>query len=135
MPDLCWVAQYNDGTQLPQYPSQGETNRYEDIDRTRLEVFHILRRDTNQKVFSLWLDEGQRLIYRRRNFISSRGSKQSWVLVGTQESIGADWQPGYPVNRQSIAYIHEGDLTIQLAGAFDQEHPLFYDVVLHPEET
>jgi hypothetical protein len=63
---VTWQAVYNDGFVLPQY-DDGRVNKYPDIDRTKLERFELLK---DGKVFySLTLNEGQRLIYRRRTLL------------------------------------------------------------------
>jgi hypothetical protein len=124
MADKYWVAQYHDGTKLPQYNPDGSENSYSKIDRAQLESFHLIDAGTHNTVISMYLDTGQRLIFRRRVFKHVRGSQvtdQLFWMVGWQMNLNGR-------NIQSIAYVDDKNL-VYLAGQFREDHPLFYPIV------
>jgi len=131
---MYWVATYKDGSTL----NSQKGCKYQDIDRSLLSHFSLVG-DRNT-IYTLWLDPGQRLIYRRRVFTTG-DTEQVWHLMGWQQTItvAARGPSGGPVilaqeNVQSIAYISDDGLRVNLAGKFREDHPLFYGVVIHPEE-
>ncbi len=116
---MKWIARYNDGETLSQYKEDGSENRYADIDRNRLVEFTVVS-DLNESMFTLHLDPGQRLIYRRRVKQSPGLSPIVVYIVGWQMTVAGN-------NVQSIAYISE-DKDIHMAGAWKEDHPWFYSV-------
>ncbi len=105
-----WIAFYSDGTTLEQGP-----NQYEKIDRSRLAAFGIERDSILH--YRLFLEEGQKLIYRHKGRIEIQPSTESqkqlpgYFMIGYQENIKG-------VNRQCITYIDEETGLIQTAGKF-----------------
>lgn len=118
---MQWVASYKDKT----YLKSSEGAAYRDIDREKLERFSLIS-DDQRVIYTLWLDPGQCLIYRRRVFKTVQ-SETVWYLVGWQQTIQGR-------NVQSIAYLSEDGLRVNLAGKFREDHPLFYSVEYIPEE-
>ncbi|MGH7204517.1 MAG: hypothetical protein ACREHC_08830 [Candidatus Levyibacteriota bacterium] len=87
--ELYWRAVYEDESQLLQYEiKDGKQieNKYPDINREKLVRFDLLDYATNKPIYSLWLQDGQRLIYRRRTLlpavISPTRPKQVIYIVG-----------------------------------------------------
>ena len=94
--ELTWKAFYKDGQVLEKLNSDGSKNSYEDIDRNRLS--HFVLYDGERAVFAVYLREGQRLIYRQRNWVKN-GEKIGLIyLVGWHMNIGGK-------NIKSIAYV------------------------------
>lgn len=122
---MKWIARYNDGEILPQYNEDGSENKYADIDRGRLTEFALVD-NSNEPVFALHLDPGQRLIYRRRVEMRTGVGEFTVYLVGWQMTVGGQ-------NIQSIAYISE-DKQIHMAGAWRDDHPWFYSIQTVPCE-
>ena len=140
---IIWAAAYNDATTLYQYNDDGTENKYQDIDRDKLVEFTLLRvpevyigdGTTATKPdlthppfpvrFSLWLETGQQLIYRRR---TQMGRKITVIhLVGWQQKIA-----GQIV--QSISYVPDCEecFAVICAGKFHEDQsamvaPEFYD--------
>lgn len=113
---LVWRAVYKDGKYLPQHNDDGSTNRYSDIDRYRLERFDLLNED-NKPVYSVYIREGQRLIFRKRHFIKvGSGEKSHVYLVGWQQTLYDS--KGLLKNVTAINYVHE-DGSIALDGHRD----------------
>lgn len=112
---MQWVAYYSDGSSLPQYNADGSENKYQDIDRSRLESFALWQDST--KVFHLHIEPGQRLIYRRR---VEMPQGTSVYLVGWQQTVGTE-------NIQSIAYVFPNG-SVELAGRWREGHPWFYSI-------
>ncbi len=65
---------------LEQFNDDGSENRYEDIERGRLARFDLMKPD-GKLVHSVYLHEGCRLIFRRRNFIRIAGDERSVVHI------------------------------------------------------
>jgi len=101
---LTWKANYDDGSFLKQYNADGSENKYTDIDRSRLVSFELLSDDV--VVFRLFLEEGQRLIFRRR-IVKTLDNKLKHMiyLVGWQQTINGK-------NVQSISYIFDDGLIV-----------------------
>ncbi len=114
------VVYYNDGSKL----KLGEQIAYDNIDRSRLSAFALVKDD--KEILRLHLESGQRLIWRKRCFIAPSKKEIVVHLVGWQKTAGNE-------NVQSIAYVFE-DGHIEMAGAFRENHPLFGRVNLHKEE-
>tara|TARA_R110002167_G_scaffold64455_2_gene182249 strand:- start:2660 stop:3031 length:372 start_codon:yes stop_codon:yes gene_type:complete len=114
--NFAWKAIYSDGTILPQYNEDGSKNGYENIDRTRLKSFCIYGDDV--LVFKLHLEPGQRLIYRRRNFINPNDPTAEAIffyMIGWQQKTGG-------INTQSINYVYP-DGHIEQAGIWAGGEP------------
>ncbi len=98
---MLWRAVYQDGTVLDQYNGEGKPNGYENIEREKLSQFQLLK---NGKVFfSLILEQGQRLIFRRRVFKKIKETHHIF-LVGWQKD-----------GQQAISYLFE-DGSVIMAG-------------------
>ena len=119
--ELYWVANYIDGSKLTQY--EGVTgfdyekeNKYADIDRDRLNRFDLIKTETGKPVYSVYVHEGQKLIYRRRTLRP--------VIPTPQNPVTIIYLVGYQMNIMTnsgirnfivINYIHE-DGSIALDG-------------------
>ena len=77
---ITWRAVYRDGSTLNQYNEDRTENKYADIDRWNLVRFDLLKDD--KPVLAVYLRQGQRLIYRRRTFITLNNEKTVVFLVG-----------------------------------------------------
>jgi hypothetical protein len=128
MAELVWHAIYDDETELPQYGEDGEENPFGAIERNKLAEFHMVDRETGEPVFSMTLDDGQRLIYRRRVSMSGNTGEVNWVvyLVGWQQTVNGK-------NVQSLNWIFPNGRIVN-TGKFNEHHPIFYNVVLMPFE-
>lgn len=111
---LYWIAKYNDGSELRQFVenSTDRENKYIDIDRERLVKFVIVDKETNRIVYTLYLREGQRLIFRRRTLKRLGKPDVIVFLVGYQITIMTN---SGPKDFTVINYIHE-DGSISLDG-------------------
>lgn len=121
---IRWRAIYKDGTILPQYCKCGFPRGYENIEREKLAAFEIFdKTKPNTFIFRLFLEEGQKLIYRRRveKDLMSNQIKRVLYLVGWQQKVNGK-------NIQSVNYITE-DGKIQQAGRWVGKPP-----ILRPEE-
>lgn len=120
--DLRWIAVYKDESILPQYKEDGTENAYSDIDRENLSEFHVIdAEDGNNTVYALALEEGDRLIYRKRHMTSGSGEQLGHIfMVGWQKTVGGE-------NVQSIGWIFPNGSVIQ-TGKFREDHRLFYGV-------
>lgn len=128
---LTWEAVYNDGKTFLQYNADGTENQYEAIDRAQLTQFNLY--DGNHAVYALYLRDGQRLIYRRRNFIKLMASANGEApkeerhliyLIGWQMTILTS---NGPKNITALNYILEDGSVI-----LDNERS---NLQLLPEET
>ena len=116
-----WIAGYEDGTCLRQY-NVNKTNKYTDIDRSRMISFTIM--DGDKTVIKMNLDDGKRLIYRRRVWMDITHKTQRVVLmVGWQQNVKG-------VNVQHIHLISE-DGCIETIPGWSKE---WYSPVLLEEE-
>ncbi len=121
--ELYWRAIYEDDTELLQYglTKDGKTkeNKYPDIDRERLVRFDLLDFNTNKAVFSLWLNAGQQLIYRRRTLrpviVTEKRPIQVIWLVGYKHTV---LTPAGPKSFIVMNYIYQ-DGSVALDGARD----------------
>lgn len=115
MNSLQWVAVYNDGTILRQYEG-AEKRAYEDIDRDKLSAFVVYRNGYQKKILELHFEEGQRLIYRKRELNGEGWRYPAEVyLIGWQMTKGEE-------SIQSIHYIF-GDDTIISRGSWTTPIP------------
>ncbi len=125
--NINWRARYFDGSVLEQYDSDGKVNGYENIDRKNLSAFEIYNVDKPEPlIFRMFLEEGQKLIYRRRTWqdVNSGGDitgKRFLYLVGWQKNVRGE-------NIQSVNYIHP-DGHVEQAGKWVGGMP-----TLMPEE-
>lgn len=131
---MQWKAYYNDGTSLPQFNAAGFENKYADIDRSKLEAFALFKDDAivpqfdngSGLVFALYLEPGQRLIFRRRVEQPAGGEQTIVYMAGWQQTIEGR-------NVQSIAYIFPSGI-VHMAGPWRENHPWFYSIQPLPEE-
>lgn len=115
-----WKAIYKDNTCL-----NSKDFSSEDIDRTKISSFILFNQNGNI-VLTLYLDDGQKFIYRQRTFLKSNNQKIIYHIVGWQKTIHNE-------NIQSIIYAFE-DGAIHFAGKFKENHPLFYPIVYTDKE-
>jgi len=109
--NLEWVANYIDATELRQF-QDGKESKYTDINRDKLYRFDMVDRDTKQTVYSLYLRDGQRLIFRRRTLKKVNVGDVVVFLVGYQQTFMTNMGPK---NVTVINYIHP-DGSISLDG-------------------
>lgn len=116
--ELYWRAVYSDGEELLQYEG-GKENKYPNIDRERLQRFDLLDFMTNKPVYSLWINEGEQLIFRRRTLKPAVPSptrpEQVIYMVGYKYTYITN---SGVRNRVIINYIYE-DGSVALDGARD----------------
>jgi len=118
--EVYWKAVYNDGTVLSQFNEDGSENKYLDIDRSKIAFFELFA--GTKLIFRLHLEEGRRLICRRRVELNiMTGKTESIFLVGWQQTVNGS-------NIQDIAYIFP-DGHVELAGKW-KEHRIFCEPVL-----
>jgi len=108
--EITWKAVYKDGTELPQHNKDGSVNKYPDIDRTKIDCFELYREE--KLIFKLHLEEGRRLIVRRRTLIKNFDKSQSEVIW----MVGWQWNANGR-NVQDIAWVFE-DGHVELTGQF-----------------
>jgi hypothetical protein len=127
MPSYTWKATYKDGTLVPQFTVDGEERSYiNHLDWDKIESFSLF--DGEKPILTLHLEEGQRLIYRRRVELSPGiGNTGVCHLLGWQKNVNGE-------NIQSIAYVFE-DGRIELAGRFRKDHPWFYAPTIIDKEA
>lgn len=118
MNTISWKAVYHDGTYLD---SKDADKGYESIDRDRLASFCLVR--DGKVIFHLVLQEGQRLIWRKRIITTHGGGEQVWHLVGWQKTVNGE-------NIQCIGYVSEADGSVIMAGEWQGEHILLGGVEL-----
>ena len=120
-----WIARYNDGTFLRQIESSVAKNSYVDINRNKLSAFEMW--EGSNRLLIIHFSPGQRLIWRRRVEMSAAGIVEVCHLIGKQETIGGK-------NYQGIVGLFESDGRIEVTGKFEEGHPWFFPVRVHPEE-
>ena len=131
--EISWEAIYEgaDGNQesLWKYDLDNEGNvtdcPYTNIDRDRLTHFRLWR--NGEAVLTLFLDPGQRLIWRRRTEMPSGGGKTVIHICGWQMTVKG-------VNVQSICYINEADGQVVWAGKWRTNNGLMYEVNIQEHE-
>lgn len=109
---ISWLAKYKDGQVLTQHTGDGEKVSSDNIDRSLVKSFSLL--DEDKIIFTLHLDPGQRLIYRRRVAKPVGGQDEVCHIVGWRSDVA-----------QSICYVFD-DGHVEMAGAFKNDHPWFY---------
>jgi hypothetical protein len=110
-------AVYTDGT----YLDLKKGVSYESIDRSKLASFCLLKEDT--VIFQMVLQEGQRLIWRKRIILTPGQGEKVWHLVGWQKTIKGE-------NIQCIGYVNEEDGYVLMAGEWQGDHALMGNVEL-----
>lgn len=120
-----WRAKYEDGTSLSQADPSGIRNGYADIDRDRLSAFEIW--EGTIRILYIRFRRGQRLIWRRRVEMTQGGATEVCHLIGKQETIGGK-------NYQGIIGLFESDGRVEATGKFEENHPWFFPVNIHPQE-
>ena len=128
--EIRWAAAYDDGTVVDQF-RDGKELSYDDlVDRERIVAFSLWDLETRKPVFTLHLDPGQKLIYRRRCWQRQGEAKPFQVvyLVGWRRTISGECV-------QSIAYVFEETGRVELAGRFRENHPIFDAPKLRPFEV
>ena len=118
------VAYYGDTKITLGKQADGTVLGYDQIDRKQLSAFSLVQGD--KEILKLHLEEGQRLIWRKRQFMAAGEETKTIHLVGWQKTIKGE-------NVQAIAYVFD-DGHIELAGAFKENHPVFGKVNLHEGE-
>lgn len=110
--ELYWIAHYDNGESLKQFEN-GKENKYADINRERLFRFDLLDRATDKAVYSLYLREGQQLIFRRRTLKQINKPDVVLFLVGWKMTVMASYGAKEII---AINYIYP-DGSIALDGA------------------
>lgn len=105
-PMLIWKANYVKEPPLSQFNADGTENRYQDIDRQQLVRFELY--DDKKMVYVIHLKGGQRLIFRRRNFISYPPGQEvkRWIVY----LVGYQFNDDTGRNHKVINYVHENGL-------------------------
>lgn len=116
--ELYWVANYIGGDKLLQYEGlngsdYAKENKYADINREKLERFDLYKTETGKPIYSVYLREGQKLIFRRRTIKQIGHADIIVYLVGWQMTLMLG---SGPRNLIVINYIHQ-DGSIALDGA------------------
>lgn len=135
IPDLTWVAYYEDGKSDPMVePITRNEIGIAHLDRSRL-LSLVFYGNGGLPWFEQYFDRGQRLIYRRRVYMSPGG-----LAPGTPDVINMlGWQltaetpDGRDSNVQHITYAI-ADESITMGGTFQENHPWFHGVEYHPTD-
>lgn len=123
--EITWKAIYSDGKSLNQYNEDKSVNKYTDINRSILQFFELYKEE--KLILRVHLEDGKRLIYRRRVSLHISGTiTQVVYLCGWQKKVEGK-------NVQSISYIFE-DGHIEMAGAWNEKSPFAYAPNLIKEE-
>ena len=128
---VFWKAIYRDGSCLMQFNSDGSENRYTAIRRNELSQFLLFH--GGEVLLVLHLDEGKKLIYRRRVAVhfkigpQGKTGEESVYIVGWQENRRG-------VNVQSLCFVFE-DGHIEVLDRFCEGTRWFYAVKFLPEEA
>jgi hypothetical protein len=136
IPDLTWVAYYEDGKIDPMVePTTRSEISTEQLDRSRL-LSMLVYGNGGLPWFEQYFDRGQRMIFRRRNFMAPGGlgpqDKRVVNMLGWQ--LTAESANGKPSNVQHIAYAIV-DESIVMGGAFQSDHPWFHAPVYVPADS
>jgi hypothetical protein len=113
--EMYWIANYEGGSKLMQFEN-GKENKYGDIDREKLERFDMVESATDKIIYSMYLRDGQKLIYRRRTLKRLDGTPDAVIyLVGWQMTMMTN---SGPRSIKVINYFHP-DGSIALDGDRD----------------
>lgn len=125
---LTWEARYNDGSYLPQYNEDGSENKYIDINRDTLKKF-ILVNSRGDVKFVLNLDQGKKLIFRRRiaKNVASNAVTETVYVIGWQQNVSG-------IAVQSINFYFESTEYVEITDGFKENHQWYYPVIFLPEE-
>jgi len=123
--DFTFTAIYKDGGQVV----LSDTLSYEDLKRENLSAFKVSI--GKSELFCLHLEEGQKLIYRKRTAttpgVTNEKNKHPQIyMIGWRQKIGGK-------DVQSITYICDWPsrgFQIHQAGKFQDNHPWFYSPFL-----
>lgn len=125
---FSWFVEYKGGKRFAAIAEDGTERSYDHIpDRDQIALFCLFDIETKKAIFTLHLDENQRLIYRRRVFKPVGNKDSVFYLVGWRMN-----QNGECI--QSIAYVHEETGYVQMAGKFRENHSLFDSPILRDFE-
>lgn len=106
---IHWVAEYDDGSELVQFPGDGRENPYSAIDRSKLSAFSL--HDENGLFYRLHLELGQQLFWRRRVWQQVGGAREEILIVGwsrgNEMSVVFIFPDGHLESRSSWAEGHE----------------------------
>jgi hypothetical protein len=127
-----WIAVYKDGSELRQFNADGTENRYGDIKRNELEGFMLLTIGNHPKdypILCVHIDEGCRLIYRRR--IEQWGNEENqkhvvWI-------VGMQRRTSRGVVSECISAVFE-DGHIEQRSTWTENTHWFYAPKIHPHE-
>lgn len=123
-----WQANYLDGTSLRQIDSEGNKFAYGDIQRNKLESFDIVDSTNDQVMLRVTFTPGDKLIWRRRVEMNPEsGVTEVCHIVGKQATINGE-------NRQVVFAFFESDGRTEVSDKFDETHPWFFPVQIHPNE-
>jgi len=76
-----WLAEYRDGAILKQFEIDGKEHLFSEVDQLKLKRFGWIPVDSSLKPISISLNEGDKLICYRKNFLSFMTGAQSVVFV------------------------------------------------------
>jgi len=108
-----WKAQYEDGTSLFQVHSDGTTNAYEDIDRSKLSVFSLFKEDGTPVLDVIFDNDGEKLVWTRRVKMTLGEEPEVFHIIGKKgEFVSAILENGRIITRHN--FVNDG---------------LFYEVV------
>lgn len=123
---VTWVAIYNDGSHLKQIDENGNEHSSEEIDRSKLKCIDLFC--DGIRFYRQYYANGQKVIFRRRVSITSRGGSDSIevvYIIGWKKEVGGE-------EITSVAFISEnpdGSLFVTSRPGFDPNHGLYYPVV------
>jgi len=76
-----WLAEYQDGTTLKQFDVDGKEYLFSEVDQSKLKRFGWIPIDNSLKPISISLNEKDKLVCYRKNFLSFMTGAQSVVFV------------------------------------------------------
>lgn len=84
-----WIAEYEDGTSIPQYDKQGNPNKIDDLDKDKLRYFALIPKKEGLFKYIVELDPSKDLIFYRRNMGNLKdGIKKVLYFIGWKKKIG-----------------------------------------------
>lgn len=123
-PQYAWRATYDDRT-VVNWSTPGFS--YKDINRTKLRLFEIVHKVSDESVLKIELQPGDRLIWRNMTTIRPGRGVEIVQMVGKQRTENGK-------NVQGIALFFERDRTVEFFDRFDPKHPFLRGHKLHPYE-